>query len=266
MIFVHDLSPHALNLGPFTIPWYGLLLSSGIILSYLFLRWMFKREGHPLSDLESVLIYLYLGLVIGARLGEVIFYDPVYYFKNPFDVIKIWKGGLSSHGAAIGLLIFYFLWLKLYRKEFSRYADILVFGIPITATFVRIGNFFNSEIYGIPTNGKWGVVFRKLGEDFPRHPAQLYEAILCAAIFLILLFFYRRFFKKPPPLFYLFFFMLLYFSGRFTIEFWKDLHGLPEWFPLSTGQVLSIFPVLFASGYFIKFLSRQRKYDRSLST
>lgn len=259
MIFIHNLSPDAITVGPLILSWYGLLLSSGIILSYLFLRWMFKREGYPVSDLENVLIYLYLGLIIGARIGEVIFYDPVYYFKNPFDIVKIWKGGLSSHGAAIGLLISYFGWLKIHRKEFKRYADILVFGIPITAAFVRIGNFFNSEIYGIPTNGKWGIVFKKLGEDFPRHPAQLYEAILCIVIFVILLFIYLRYFKKTPSLFFVFLFMILYFSGRFIIEFWKNLHGLPEWFPLSTGQVLSIFPILFATGYFLRIFPDQKK-------
>ncbi|HAS16329.1 MAG TPA: prolipoprotein diacylglyceryl transferase [Nitrospiraceae bacterium] len=258
MIFIHNLSPDAVTLGPITLPWYGLLLSSGIILSYLFLRWMFNKEGYPVSDLESVLIYLYLGLIIGARLGEVIFYDPVYYFKNPIDIVKIWMGGLSSHGAAIGLLISYFVWLKIHRVEFRRYADLLVFGVPITAAFVRTGNFFNSEIVGIPTNGRWGVVFKRLGEDFPRHPAQLYEAILCSVIFIVLLVIYLLYFKKTPSLFYVFLFMLLYFSGRFIIEFWKDIHGLPEGFPLSIGQVLSIFPILIATGYFLIIFPSQK--------
>src|SRR3989304_5379256 len=219
---------------------------------------MVIKEGYPVSDLESLLICVYLGLVIGARFGEVIFYDPVYYFENPVDIVKIWMGGLSSHGAAIGLLIAYFVWLRIHRVEFRRYADVLVFGVPITAAFVRTGNFFNSEIVGIPTNGRWGVVFKRLGEDFPRHPAQLYEAILCSVIFIVLLVIYLRYFKKTPSLFYVFLFMSRYFSGRFSIEFWKDIHGLPEGFPLSIGQVLSIFPILIATGYFLIIFPSQK--------
>ncbi len=128
--------------------------------------------------------------------------------------------------------------------------------MPVTAAFVRVGNFFNSEIVGKPVgdgliSGSWGVIFMRLGEDFPRHPSQLYEAVLCIAVFFILFLAYRRHYRKTPPLFFLFLFMLLYFSGRFVVEFWKDLHGLPAWMPLSTGQVLSIVPVLISAGYFI---------------
>lgn len=256
MIFINDLSPVIFQIGPITIRWYGVLLSSGIIAYYLLLKWIFTREGYPLSDLDGIIIYLFWGLIIGARLGEVFFYEPAYYLKNPIAILKIWNGGLSSHGAATGLFISYLLWTKIHNARFTRYVDVLVLGMPVTAAFVRIGNFFNSEIVGKPAGGlsgkgNWGVVFRRLGEDFPRHPAQLYEAVLCIAVFFILLTVYKRYYRKTPPLFFFFLFLLLYFSGRFIIEFWKDLHNLPAWFPLSIGQVLSLVPIVMSVWYFL---------------
>lgn len=259
MIFIHDLSPEVINFGPIVISWYGLLLGIGIILSYLLIGWIFKWEGYPVSHLESVLIYSVVGAVIGARLGEVIFYDPGYYFKNPMEIVKIWKGGMSSHGAAIGLFLSYLIWTKIHRIPFNRYVDSLVHGIPIPATFVRIGNFFNSEIVGIPTSGNWGVIFKRLGEDFPRHPAQLYEAVLNIFILITLHLVYRKYYRKTPHLFFMFLYVLLYFAGRFIIELWKDLHVLPEWSPLSMGQVLSIFPILISIVYFALIFPGQEK-------
>lgn len=259
MILFHDISPELVNLGALSIRWYGLLFSAGIVLNYLLVRWIFKREKYPLHDLESVATYLFFGLVIGARLGEVLFYEPGYYFRNPAEIIKIWHGGLSSHGASIGLFFSYLLWIKIHKVTFTRYVDAIILGMPVTAAFVRVGNFFNSEIVGTPTGGRWGVVFKRLGEDFPRHPAQLYEAVLSIVIFVILFLLYKRYYRKTPPLFFMFLYFILYFGGRFVLEFWKDLHVLPEWFPLSMGQVLSILPVLLAAGYFTIIFPRQEK-------
>lgn len=261
MIFINDFSPEMINLGPIVVRWYGLLFAAGIFLSYLLIKWVFQREKYPIADLESVFLYLIFGVILGARAGEVLFYEPGYYFSNPSEIIKIWHGGLSSHGAATGLLISYVIWIKIYRVKFSKYADALSIGFPVTAACVRIGNFFNSEIIGIPTNSNWGVVFKRLGEDFPRHPAQLYEAALNIVILFVLLAVYKRYYSKTPPLFFLFLYAMLYFSGRFVIEFWKDLHVLPESFPLSMGQVLSILPVLIAAVYFVTVFIRQKKRE-----
>ncbi len=255
MIFINDLSPVLIQIGPLTIRWYGLLLSAGIVVYYFLTRWIFKKEGYPLSDVDGIITYLFWGLVLGARLGEVFFYEPAFYLAHPVEILKIWNGGLSSHGAAAGLFISYLLWTRTHKAGFKKYIDVLVICMPVTAAFVRVGNFFNSEIVGKPVaenavHGSWGVVFRRLGEDFPRHPAQLYEAVLSIAVFFILFFAYKRYYRKTPPLFFFFLFMGLYFTGRFVIEFWKDLHGLPGWFPLSTGQVLSIAPLLISAGYF----------------
>lgn len=259
MIFINDIDPELLNYGILNIRWYGLFFLIGIVLTYLVLAWAFKKNKYKISDLESIAVYLFVGLILGARLGHIIFYEPQYYFAHPAQILKIWNGGLASHGAAIGLFLAYLTWTIVHKVNFKKYVDILALGIPIAAMFVRIGNFFNSEIVGIKSNGDFGVIFKRLGEDFPRHPAQLYEAALNFVIFFVMFFIYKKYYKKTPPLFYLFSYLFLYFGGRFLIEFKKDLHGLPEDFPLSTGQVLSILPVLLAVGYFGATLWKRKK-------
>ncbi|MDD3861666.1 MAG: prolipoprotein diacylglyceryl transferase [Candidatus Gracilibacteria bacterium] len=259
MTFVNNIDPVIFSYGFFSLRWYGIFFLIGIVLNYLLLIWAFKKNKYKISDLESLVVYLFFGLILGARFGHIIFYEPAYYFAHPENILKIWNGGLASHGAAIGLLIAYALWTFIHKIKFSKYVDILALGIPITAMFVRIGNFFNSEIVGIKSGGDFGVIFKRLGEDFPRHPAQLYEAVLNLAIFLFLFFVYKKYYKKTPPLFYLFSYLFFYFGGRFLIEFKKDLHGLPESFPLSTGQVLSLVPVGLSVVYFLWIFLKRRK-------
>ena len=185
-MFVHEISREIATFGGLTLRWYGLFFVIGLLINFFFTRWVFKREKYPIEHLETVVIFLFLGMVIGARLGHVFFYEADFYLSNPGEIIKIWKGGLASHGAAIGLLVFYLIWLKIQKVKFTKYVDVLVLGMPITAGFVRIGNFFNSEIVGRATNSDYGVIFAKLGEDFPRHPSQFYEAGLSFLIFFIL--------------------------------------------------------------------------------
>lgn len=259
MTFVNNLSPILLDIGPLQVRWYGLFFALGIVLAYLVIRWAFKREKYSLEDLDSLVVYLFVGLVLGARIGHILFYNLKYFMANPIDIFKIWEGGLASHGAAIGLFLAYFLWCKVHKVKFSKYPDLIALGIPVTAAFVRIGNFFNSEIVGVKTNGNWGVIFSRLGDIAPRHPAQLYEAVLNVVIFFILIFLYKKSYKKTAPLFLLFLYIFLYFGGRFLTEFYKDLHVLPDSFPLSMGQVLSLIGVLLATGYFVFFFPKMRK-------
>lgn len=264
MIFTNDLNPILFSGGPLPLRWYGLLFASGLALGYLFVHKAFKRNKFPLEHLESLLVYLFIGIVLGARLGEILFYEPAYYFGHPLEMIKIWKGGLASHGAAIGLFLAYFIWCRVHKIKFSKYVDSITLGIPVVAMFVRIGNFFNSEIYGYPTNGNFGVIFKRLGEDFPRHPAQLYEAALNLGIIALFFFLWKKGgTTSRPPMFFLFLYLLLYFGGRFILEIFKDLHTLPEGFPLSMGQVLSIIPVIFALIYFFFFFFAPLKISAS---
>jgi len=261
MIFTNNIDPIFLSLGGLQIHWYGLFFAAGIVFCYLFLMRNFAKRGYPVELVDSLAIYLFFGLLIGARLGQVFFYEPDYFLANPIEILKVWHGGLASHGAAIGLLIAYLIWLKAHKVKFSKYVDLLVVPMPVAAACVRIGNFFNSEIIGNPTNENYGVIFKKLGEDFPRHPAQLYEGLLCLFTFGVLYFLYKKYYGKLPPMFILFTFIFVYFLGRFGLEYFKDLHGpLPTDFPLSMGQVLSILPVLLAVGYYgWVMLKAQRK-------
>lgn len=257
MIFSHNISPILFEWRAFQIHWYGLTFVIGIVLAYLFLFSAFKKTRFPVKHLESLAVYLFLGMLIGARIGHVFFYEWNYYLYNPVDILKFWQGGLASHGAAIGVFVAYLIWIKINKIKFAKYADILVLGFPLLAGFVRIGNFFNSEILGTPATGEWGVVFSRLGEDFPRHPVQLYSALMNWLIFAVLVFVFSKFRKRVPPLFFLFFYMILYFSGRFIVEFWKDLHGPLPNIPLSMGQLLSVVPILISLGYFGWLLRRR---------
>lgn len=260
MTFIHNISPELISFGPFTIRWYGLLFVVGFILSALVAYWLFKREQKDLRHLESIALYLLIGMIVGARLGHIVFYNLSYYLQNPAEIIMIWHGGLASHGAAIGVFIAYLIWTKVYKIKFTEYADFLAIGMPITAAFVRIGNFFNSEIIGKPTDGSWGVIFVRLSENFFRYPTQIFESLLSFLIFIILILIYLKYYQKLPKLFLMALFIFLYFITRFMVEFWKERHVLSADFPLSMGQILSILPVIIAIGIFVWiFWKRQTK-------
>lgn len=261
MTFINNLDPILFAAGPLEVRWYGLFFALGLLLAYLVTAWVFKREKIANSDLDSLVLYLFVGIVVGARLGHVLFYDFAYFFSHPFEILKVWNGGLASHGATIGIALALVIWVKIKKKKFVKYSDLLAIGIALAAAFVRIGNYFNSEIIGKPTNGDWGVVFKRLGEDFPRHPSQIYEAGLSFAIFAIMFWVYKKYFKKLPKWFMSALFLMLYFLTRFFVEMFKERQALPTDFPLSMGQVLSIVPILIAAVYFAFILPKQIKKD-----
>lgn len=263
MHFYHNISPILIEIGPLIIRWYGLIFALGLLIAYLFLRFIFKSKKLNLNHLDSVTLYLFIGMFIGARLGHVFFYEANYYLSNPEEIIKVWHGGLSSHGAALGVFLAYLIWLKLYKIKFSKYVDYLVLSFPIVSMCVRLANFINSEIVGKPTNGNWGVVFQMLGEEFPRHPTQLYEAGLSLLIFIILFLVYKKYEKKLPTYFILFLYVFLYFSTRFIVEYWKERHVIPDSFPFSMGQILSLLPILISLGYFIYLIKRSLSKNRN---
>jgi phosphatidylglycerol---prolipoprotein diacylglyceryl transferase len=256
MIFHHDFSSILFAAGPLEIRWYGLFYALGLGLVYTIAYFIFKKQKYPIAHLDSVVLYLFVGMLVGARLGHVFFYEATYYLAHPVEILKVWNGGLASHGGAIGVLVAYAIWCKLHRVKFSKYVDALVIGVPILAGLIRIGNFFNSEIVGNKTDGSFGVVFERLGESFPRHPVQIYAALISWATFVVLLIAYKKYYKKTPPLFFLFLYLLLYFSGRFVVEYWKDLHGPIEQLPIAMGQLLSLPGIIISLAYFIFFAKK----------
>ncbi len=240
------IAPILLEYGSITIRWYGILLSGGIVVALLVARWVYKRERLDLELLYSLGFYLIVGLIVGARFGYIVFYNLAYFVDNPGDIIKIWEGGLSSHGATIGLLLVYVLFYLTHKKKMkerlSEYTDYVVMSFPIVAMCVRLGNFINGEIIGRVT-------------EFGRHPVQLYEAGLLFFIFWLLLFIYLKV-KQRSKYLLTFLFVGLYFGGRFILEFFKEYMVFDE--GLTMGQWLSIIPVIVSIIYFIKI----KFYDR----
>jgi len=231
--------------------WYGLLFALGFLIGFYIMRGVFRREDKPVPDLDFLLIYLVGGTIIGARLGHILFYAPGYYFANPVEILQIQKGGLASHGGLIGVL--FAIWLYSRRRDdqpFIWLLDRLSVPVALTGAFIRLGNLFNSEILGTPTDLPWAFVFT-LRDDVPRHPAQLYESISYFLIFLFLGALYRRYGEDTPRGLLFGYFMTLIFGVRFLIEFVKASQAHFEMhLPLSMGQLLSI-PAILIGVYFL---------------
>lgn len=236
-------SPEIFSVGPLSLRWYSLgwLLAFGI--GYALVRWMYRREGKPLGDLDTILVYMMVGAVVGARLGHCLFYRPDYYLAHPLEIIAFWKGfrGLASHGGALGILLALYLFArKRPNQPYLWLLDRVAAPTALGGMFIRLGNFMNSEILGLPADVPWAVVFRRV-DDLPRHPAQLYEAFSYGVVFLVLLALYRRKGSSLPRGLLTGLFFALVFSARFLIEFVKERHvPFEAALPLSLGQILSL--------------------------
>lgn len=251
VLFNWHISPDIFSFGPFTIRWYGLLFALGFVVGYQIMSWIFLNEKKSIKDLEYLSIAMILGTVIGARLGHCFFYDPEYYLSNPLEILQVWKGGLASHGAAIGILIA--LWVFHKKKEDFSYMwilDRIVIVIALAGFFIRFGNFFNSEILGTPANVPWAVIFSRI-DMIPRHPAQLYEAFSYLIIFIVLITYYKKYKANIKPGFLIGLFLVGVFGMRFIIEYFKENQSdFESALPLKMGQILSI-PFVLIGIYFI---------------
>lgn len=239
-MYTWNIDPVLLNLGPIEIRYYGVLFALGLLGAYSVGRQLSKKKKYSLELLDTLGVYLIIGLVLGARFGHIVFYELDYYLANPELILQIWKGGLASHGAAIGVLLAYgfFLWRNK-KVKFFDYADVLAVGAAIPTATIRLGNFFNSEIVGRPTNSDWGVVFSRV-DDVLRHPSQLYEFGMGTILFLIMLFAWKKLNKTRKPGFFFGLFFVIYFAMRFTVEFFKEYPLHEGFFNLTTGQMLSL--------------------------
>jgi prolipoprotein diacylglyceryl transferase len=202
--------------------------------------------------------------VVGARLGHCFFYEPSYYLSNPFEILKIWRGGLASHGAAVGILIAIYLLTKKTGKPYLWWIDRVVVVVALAGFFIRMGNLMNSEIYGIQTSLPWGFIFVKNGETLPKHPTQIYEGLSYLFIFGLLYFIYMKQKGKPPAGLLFGLFLILVFASRFFIEIIKeDQVAFEAGMQLNMGQILSI-PFVLAGIVFV-YLSQRKKIDKSES-
>lgn len=256
-MFVNNLNPILFHFSFITIRWYGIFLALGILACIFIYRKFWQEKKYDLELLYDLLIWLIIGGLIGARLGHIIFYNLNYFINNPLEIIFINHGGLSSHGLTIGLLLTVYFFIKKKKIDPKKYIDILIIPIPLLAFFIRIGNFFNSEIIGLASNSNLCVYFPKVdAEKICRHPSQIYEALIALTIFFILFRVYQKNKTNPKPYFILNLFFLLYFSSRFFVEFFKEKHNLYD-FPLHTGQMLSIPFVCWSIYWFIKKANKQ---------
>ncbi|MGN0915960.1 MAG: prolipoprotein diacylglyceryl transferase [Succinivibrio sp.] len=256
-MFISNLDPIAFTLGPVSIRWYGLLFSSGFIIGYFIMQLFFRKKGYKTEDLDRLLFYIFIGTIIGARLAHCLIYEPDYYLANPVKILEVWEGGLASHGGCLGVIIATLLFLRKCKYRFLELADMLSVPTALVCSMIRLGNFFNSEIVGNPTNSDFGVVFLRLGETFPRHPAQLYEASAYLLIFIVLLLVYK-FSKKRPEGFVFGLFFTLAFTARILVEPFKVEQADYESF-IKVGQLLSIPFVILGVGIIIYSLIKNRK-------
>jgi prolipoprotein diacylglyceryl transferase len=245
-----NVSPEIVRLGPVVLRWYsvGWLLAFGC--GFFLVRWMYRQEKKPEKDLETILVCMMLGAVVGARLGHCLFYRPEYYLTHPLEIVAFWKGfqGLASHGGAIGILVFLFFFSRRHPDQpYLWLLDRIAGPTALGGFFIRMGNLMNSEILGVPSDRPWAVVFERV-DSVPRHPAQLYEAISYFVIFVVLHYLYCRKRETLPNGVLTGLFFAMIFGARFLIEFVKERHvPFEAGLPLSMGQILSVPAVVLGS-------------------
>ncbi len=241
-IITWDVNPEIFRIGNFAVRWYGLLFASGFLFGYLLFQKMFKNEGIKEEVLDRLTVYAALGTIIGARLGHCLFYEPSYYLSNPIEILKIWQGGLASHGAAIGILLALWLFVRKEKKPYLWVLDRIVIVTALAGAMIRLGNLMNSEIYGVETTLPWGFVFLRNNEVAPKHPTQIYEALAYLVIFVLL---HRIYWRKKAGEFIqgsiFSIFLILVFTFRFFIEYVKeDQVAFEAGMKLNMGQWLSV--------------------------
>lgn len=254
-----NVNPELFNLGPLTVRWYGLLWAVGIWLALMIVQKLFKHEKLPEAWLDKLFMYTVIGAIAGARIGHCMFYEwkllaePVnflgmtfkygnHYLSNPWELLYIWRGGLASHGGAIGIMIAIYLYnKKVSKKGFVWVLDRLVIGAAVTGAAIRLGNLMNSEIYGEATTMPWGFIFVRDNQTMPMHPTQIYEMLYLLVTFGLTWWLYwkKEAYKKNGLI--LSVFLLIVFGTRFLLEFIKmNQEAFESNMFLNMGQILSL--------------------------
>jgi phosphatidylglycerol---prolipoprotein diacylglyceryl transferase len=254
--YIHwNPSPEIFNIPGIDWPvrWYGLMWALAFIGSHFILNRVFKKEGRSEQNLDTLTLYIILGTVIGARLGHCLFYGPWFdeyddfgrllnegYLSHPINLLKVYEGGLASHGGAIGIIIGMILYCRKTKENWLWLFDRMVIVVPLAAMCIRLGNLMNSEIIGNITTVPWAFIFEQ-EDNHPRHPAQLYEAIFCLFLFIFMYWFWKNKREKVGPGFMFGLLCVLLFVERFADEFLKENQSAFEnGMPLNMGQLLSI--------------------------
>jgi len=250
---VWDVSPAMFHfpdwlplLGGREVRWYGMLFAASFVVGYYIMQHMFRREGIKQEVLDELSTWMLIATVVGARLGHCLFYEPAYYLANPIEILKVWEGGLASHGAAIAIIIALYFFGRKHKKPVIWVLDRIVVVVALAGFFIRMGNLFNSEIFGHITQMPWGFEFVRAAEPElrtdPRHPTQIYEGLIYLGSFFFLLYsYFRRGMGEKRPGYLFGWFLILIFGTRFFVEFLKEPQvAFEQTMALNMGQWLSI--------------------------
>src|SRR5258706_944877 len=242
LYLIWDVNPDIINIPLINHPlrWYGLLFAFGFLLSQRVMYFIYKKEGRAITEVDTLTMYIVIATVAGARLGHVLFYDPVYYFEHPLKIAATWEGGLASHGGAIGILVALYLFSRKTKVAYLWILDRMVIVAALTGCMIRLGNLMNSEMIGLPTSLPWGFVFTRM-DNIPRHPAQLYEALYCFFLFIVLFWIWYKYGDRLKNGFLFSWFLIILFRLRFIDEFFKiNQEPWDDRLILDIGQILSI--------------------------
>ena len=257
-MFINNFDPVAFQIMSFEIRWYSLAYIAGIIIGWLLCKKILIQKSDINEKFDDYITYSVIGMIIGGRLGYIIFYNFSYYINNFFDIFKVWEGGMSFHGGLIGIIIASILFTKKHNQDSFLYMDLVSLVAPIGIFFGRLANFINSELYGTPTDIPWAVTFIQV-DNLSRHPSQLYEAILEGIILFIILMYFKNkdYLKKPGLISGLF--LIFYSIFRFFIEFVRvpDEQLGHLIFELSMGQIISL--IFFVIGIILFYLKNENK-------
>lgn len=254
--------PAIFTIGSKEIRWYSLMFIIGFGIGYKIVERMWRRESINPKWIDPLLYYTLIGTVVGARLGHCLFYDPGYYLSHPIEILKVWEGGLASHGGVLGIIVAIYFYSKYVSRQSMLWTfDKLVVPTGLVAALIRIGNLINHEVYGLPTDRPWGFRFienlhawRQGAEPIfsaPSHPTQIYEAVCYLLTFVLCmwLYFKKEAWKKEGLIFGIF--MICIFTARFFIEFLKNnQEDFEAAMPINMGQCLSI-PFIVMGIYFV---------------
>jgi phosphatidylglycerol:prolipoprotein diacylglycerol transferase len=256
----------------FTIPsidwpvrWYGLSWALAFIGCHFFMNRIYKAEGRTEKQLDTLTLYIVLATVLGARIGHCLFYDFPYYTTHPLDILKVYEGGLASHGGGIGILIGMWLYCRKMKESWLWLFDRLIVVVPFASFMIRFGNLMNSEIIGQPTDVAWAFVFHQV-DELPRHPTQLYEALFYFFLFILFYWLWKNKRNDFGKGFMFGLFCVLMFSFRFLMEYMKEnQEAFENAMPINMGQILSI-PFILAGIYMMFRAKKESTHINPIET
>jgi len=247
-MFINNFDPVAFQIMSFEIRWYSLAYIMGIIIGWILCKKIFIKNPDINQKFDDYITFLIIGIILGGRLGYVLFYNLNYYTSNIVDIFKIWQGGMSFHGGLLGIIFASILFAKKNNQDTFIYTDLISLVAPIGIFFGRLANFVNSELYGKVTDVPWAVTFIQV-DNLSRHPSQLYEAIFEGIILFVLLLYFKNknYLERPGLISGLF--LIFYSIFRFCIEFFRVPDEQIGYliFNLSMGQIISLIFIIIGS-------------------